>query len=458
MMTRLPSLARADRQLLSTTAAVTVVAYVIGVTASMGRLSYDAWAALWLVPLLGGGSLLLLRRLNPCAGSVSLVPLLGVALVVKGVGTVVRYAVTFGVYDGNGDASTYHNVGVLLAREYRHGNFDIDLGAGSTSTNFIKIVTGIVYTVIGPSKSGGFAVFATASFWGLYLALRAFQIALPAGDARKYALLIFFLPSMLFWPSSIGKEAWMTLALGLTAYGAARVLTHQGRAYLPLLSGLVATLMVRPHVAVVVIAALFTGFLVRPKRGHGVLGGRLGKIIGIAVLAIVGAVAAQQMQDALHLGSSSSFNDALDVAQERTDEGGSSFEAARIQSPFDVPWATVTVLFRPFPFEADNAQAMVSALEGLALAGLFVASIRQLARVPRLALRSPYVAFAAMYSTIFVFAFSTFGNFGIITRQRVQLFPFVLVLLCLGQTATQRNSSARSTRVVAARTAVHAGC
>ena len=32
---------------------------------------------------------------------------------------------------------------------------------------------------------------------------------LPTGDHRRYALLVFFMPSLLFWPSSIGKESWM---------------------------------------------------------------------------------------------------------------------------------------------------------------------------------------------------------------------------------------------------------
>ena len=451
MMTRLPSLPRADRQLISSTILLSAIVYVIVVTASMGRVSYDTWAALWLVPALFGGSLLLLRRLNPCIGPTSLMPLLTGALVAKAVGTAVNYVVAFGVYDGRIDASNYHRVGSLIARQYRHGDFTVDLGPGSTSTNFIKIVTGLVYTVTGPSRVGGFAVFSTLSFWGLYLAFRAFQIALPSADSKRYALLILFLPSMLFWPSSIGKEAWMTLALGLTAYGAARVLTHQRGAYLSLVLGVIAALVVRPHVAVVAIAGLFAGYLVRPKRGHGVFGGHFGKVAGIAVLAVVGVIAAQQMQGALHLGSTSSFGEALDVAQERTNEGGSSFEAARIRSPLDVPWAAVTVLFRPFPFEADNAQAMVSALEGLVLMGLFVVSGRRLVRALRLALRHPYVAFASMYSAIFVFAFSSFGNFGIITRQRVQLFPCVLVLLCLGSTAKPTAAPMGSASITAAR-------
>lgn len=432
MITRAPArLLRDERQSAVVLVGIVAVGYVIALCASMGRVSYNLWGALLLVPLLGGGSALLLRRLAPSAGSTSLVPLLTLALIGKGVGSLIRYGVTFGVYDGQADASTYHTVGTSLAQQFRHGDFHVALGAGSTSTGFIKVVTGIVYTVIGPSKFGGFLVFSLASYWGLYLAFRAFQIAVPAGDAKRYAVLVFFLPSMLFWPSSIGKEAWMMLALGLTAYGAARVFTNRRWGYTALLAGLSAALIVRPHVAVVAVAALVAGFIVRPRRGRGILGGHFGKALGIGTLVIVGIIAGGQMQDALHLDSSSSLTQALDVAQQRTNEGGSSFDAPRVNSVADMPWAAVTVLFRPFPSEAGNTQAVVSSLEGLVLMGLFVVSWRRLARVPRLVMRNPYVAFATVYSLIFVFAFSTFGNFGIITRQRVQLFPFVLVVLCL---------------------------
>jgi hypothetical protein len=32
---------------------------------------------------------------------------------------------------------------------------------------------------------------------------------------------------------------------------------------------------------------------------------------------------------------------------------------------------------------------------------------------------------------LFIYGFSSFANFGILTRQRVQVLPFVVVLLCL---------------------------
>ena len=55
----------------------------------------------------------------------------------------------------------------------------------------------------------------------------------------------------------------------------------------------------------------------------------------------------------------------------------------------------------------------------------------RLRSLPRLIRTQPYVAFCLTYTLLFVVAFSSFANFGILTRQRVQVFPFVLVLLAL---------------------------
>ena len=52
-------------------------------------------------------------------------------------------------------------------------------------------------------------------------------------------------------------------------------------------------------------------------------------------------------------------------------------------------------------------------------------------RVPWFAVRTPYVAFALAYTAMFVLAFSAIGNFGLLTRQRTQVLPFVLVLLAV---------------------------
>ena len=75
--------------------------------------------------------------------------------------------------------------------------------------------------MIGPSRLGGFLVYTFIGYWGLVLFHHAARIGLPSLDERRYAMLLYFMPALVFWPSSIGKEAVMMLAIGCAAFGAA---------------------------------------------------------------------------------------------------------------------------------------------------------------------------------------------------------------------------------------------
>ena len=198
--------------------------------------------------------------------------------VFKLVGSVVRYYVTFTVYS-SADATVYHESGARLAGFFRQGDFVVDIGKRVVGTGFIEIVTGVVYTVTGATKLGGFFVFSWLGFVGLFLFYRAFRIAFPPGDGRRYALLVFFLPSLLFWPSSIGKESWMMFTLGIASYGAARMLAGRHFGLLIVAVGLLGTAMVRPHVSLIFIVALIGGYLLRRSNRPSLLG-PIGKVVG----------------------------------------------------------------------------------------------------------------------------------------------------------------------------------
>ena len=99
--------------------------------------------------------------------------------------------------------------------------------ATARGTQYMELITTAIYTVIGPTTLAAFFVYGAFAFWGAYLLYRAFRVALPEGDHRRYAYLVFFLPSMLYWPSSIGKESWLMLFVGVTALGAAKFFAHQ---------------------------------------------------------------------------------------------------------------------------------------------------------------------------------------------------------------------------------------
>jgi hypothetical protein len=129
--------------------------------------------------------------------------------------------------------------------------------------------------------------------------------------------------------------------------------------------------------------------------------------------------------------SVSGLDAAMASQQERTGQGGSEFAPVAVNSPLDLPWASVSVLFRPFVFEARNAQSALAALEGLVLLVMVAKRLPHAGQIARRLRTQPYLILCLVYSLLFVYAFSNFSNFGILTRQRVQVLPFVLVFLAL---------------------------
>ena len=411
-------------------------AYLVGFCWAMQQSTYDVWGAFLVAPGIIAVSVPLLRRAARAEQDSAMAGIVVSALVLKLVGAVVLYVVASEVYKGVADASFYHDQGRAIAESLKRGDFTVDVGEGYQviGTGFIAVLTGIVYAVIGPTRLGGFMVFSWLGFWGLYLFYRAFCLSFPVGRRRRYAALVFFLPSLVFWSSAIGKEAWMTLALGLTAYGLARLVTHR-RGGLALIGlGLTAAAMVRPHVALLVLAGLAVASLLR--RSRGLTWGGPAKVVSLLLLLVAGVLVVGQLERFLKVDDLDlrSAEQAIDKAAANSSYGGSAVGDQRrggIPSPLDLPKALVTVLFRPFPTEANNLQSLVASAEGVLLMCLFGAAAGSLARLPVLALRYPYVAFAVVFTLLSALAFSGFGNFGLLARERVQLFPLVLVVLAL---------------------------
>jgi hypothetical protein len=335
------------------------------------------------------------------------------------------------------DASLYDEEGRKLARDFWSGDFSPGFGADGrlTSIEFMEVLTGIVYFVIGPSKLGGFLVYSWLGFWGLFLFYRAYTIAVPQGRSLGYGRLLFFLPSLLFWPSSIGKEAWMMFALGIAALGGAHILSGKVTRGVPWVAlGLWLAAFARPHVAGLMAVGMAGGYLFRrPREELGQLAPVI-KGIGVVIVGIVALVAVVKADEFLQdqgIDTAGGVTSTLYQVSAQTGRGGSSYVPSILESPARAPIAVATVLFRPFVFEAHNAASMFAALENTFLLALALARFRWALAALRSIRRQPYVAFAILYSGLFVLAFSSFANFGLLARERVQLFPLYLVLLTI---------------------------
>lgn len=412
-------------------------AYLVVMVVSAGFLSWDIWAALVIGPILFMASLPLLRFGLRKETDPRIFKLVAVALVAKLLGGVARYVLTYELYD-RADADEYHRVGTLLARGFWDGTWAQVMDAEVpklTGTPFIRLVTGVLYIGTGPTKLGGFLIFSWLSFLGLFLFYKALTLGFPEANRFRYAILLFFLPSLVYWPSSLGKEAWVCMALGLTTYGVAMILTHRPLGYPTAGLGLLASAMPRPHITALCAASLVVAYVLRRRAWSESRMGPVGKVFGIVVLLGVGAFVAVSAASFFKLNETQeaapSVSSVLDYANLQSEQGGSEFEAARVKSPAEFPGAALAVLFRPYPWEANSAQALVTSAEGTVLLVLFATSVGRLLKVPSLMLRVPYVAYCVSYTAMFIIAFSSIGNFGIITRQRTQVMPFLLVLLAI---------------------------
>ena len=161
-----------------------------------------------------------------------------------------------------GDSYSYHMWGGIFAQVWRGMQVPVSQSS-QPGTAFTEIATGLIYAPYTPSMLGGFIIFALIAFTGLLLFFLAGRHWLAGYQLKMYGLAVFFAPSLLFWPSSIGKDALMVFFLGLAAYGASRLLKfYQFSALLLIAPGLYMAASIRSHVAAVmglaiVLAAVF---------------------------------------------------------------------------------------------------------------------------------------------------------------------------------------------------------
>jgi hypothetical protein len=402
----------------------------------VGTSSYDLWGAAVIAPALLVLSLPIFHRMARETDDDLLFLILVCALLVQFAGALLRYYTSFVLYGGSADAGVYHQWGVQLSTSFRQGSFDLGGLRSGLGTDFIRILTGAVYTITGPTLLGGFMVFAWIAFWGQVLFYRAFVRAVPSGRKRRYALIVFFAPTLAFWPSTIGKEAWMVFTLGLAAYGVSLLFTDRpATGVLVAAAGLGLAALVRPHTAgLFAIAAAFGTVFTVFGRGRSRTTGPVIRWAVLLVMAVAASALVLQSQEFLAdagLASDDGVASTLDATAARTSGGGASFDAAVVHGPQDLPLAAVTVLFRPHLLEAHSTESRLVALEGLLLAGLALLAVPSLLRQIRHISQAPYVATALVYVGAFVVAFSSISNFGILARQRAQVLPLLAVLIAL---------------------------
>jgi hypothetical protein len=445
-------------RLLPTALVAGAIGYLVAVAVAMTTVSYDLWGAMLLVPIYGVIGAFLLRRLFAATPTIGTVLVWG--LPIKAVGAIARYYVGFEAYEGGIDAARYHDYATSLVASIRAGELSWLrlVPSGEIGTPFMEDVTAIVYAVTGGSQLAGFMTFSFLAYLGMALMVKAAVVAVPGLAARRYAVMCVLFPSLVYWPSSIGKETVMAFSLGVAAYGIALIYSrnHWVGPLMLVAGGMALGAAIRPHVVGIWLAGAFPGLLVALFRGTrtDTRGGRrpsrlaLMPVIAIAAIAVGAAsiAAVEYLQPDSDEEISGSITSILDETQRRTAQAGSQFTPPSVASPANWPFAVVRTLTRPLPHEVNGLAQMLTGAEMAVLLGIYVISWRRLVHAPLLGLRVPYVAFALTTLFLSGLAYSSFANLAVLTRQKSLVFPFLLLLACLPTRREAQEAVAPTTR------------
>lgn len=305
---------------------------------------------------------------------------------------------------------------------------NVQFGFGS---QFVIFLTSIFSYYLGFSYLGCFLVYNIIGYIGLivfYGLLRRVTFN-KSRRISRLALLSVFLPSVSFWSVAIGKDAISFLAVCLLLWSA--VNSKKGFGYL--IFAVVLMLLVRPHIAAVMLVAYTVSFIfdkrvsVVSRLGLGVVSVLLTTAMVPFVMKYVGLEDAQ---------SSSDIDGFISQKQNNNLDGGSSLDI----SSMSLPMKLFTYLYRPLPFEANSITTFAASLDNI-----FIILISWLGIQALIKKRRPSVYVNRLFLWVYLFLTwvilaETTANLGIAVRQKWMFAPVLifLILSILGTSNTKR--------------------
>lgn len=292
--------------------------------------------------------------------------------------------------------------------------FDLDLNfyPGTRFTESLVLIVTRIFDSNYLNTNLIFNIFGCLGLVLIYLTLKKFFFVL-----NKYWFFILLIPSMSFWSAGLGKDSISFFATGLFLYA----VTTGKRPTLLTLIAVFSMFMVRPHIALMMLVSYLLYYFIKAKI-HLVL-----KLFTLPIIAagVIIALSFVQQYVGLEDTSLSSVSDYVDQRQGYNQRGGSSLDIASMSYPMQM----FTYIFRPLPFEAHSAVALISSLENTILLLLFVYILIK----SRFNFR-PFIENKNLWLLTYVFLTCTIlaittANLGIATRQKWMFMPVLLYLL-----------------------------
>jgi len=265
---------------------------------------------------------------------------------------------------------------------------------------------------------------------------------------KELAIAILFIPSVFFFGTGLQKDSIALAALGFLTYATYSVFIKRKTNIYHLL-----TLIISAYILLKVKAYILLGFgpaliiWIFWKYRSSIPNRSLRILVGPAFVLIIALGGYYVLQLIGNLYSVLALDYVIeyalirqyDIARITEEVGGAGYSLGEIDpTPGGLirvfPKAVIVSLFRPFPWEISTAITIPAAFEGfttLIITG-YVIFKTGIARILRLLIGNPEVAFALTFAIIFAFAmgFSTY-NFGSLIRYKIPCLPFYYSALAI---------------------------
>ena len=281
------------------------------------------------------------------------------------------------------------------------------------------------------------AVFSYVGVWKFY---RLVNLLYP-GNAKAFAYIILFMPSLIFWGGGIMKDSFMLGAACWFTYSFYNVFISRKKVFWNVVFLVLNTLMILNCKSYILIS-LIPGVLLWLNSYY--LKSIKNKLIQILVFPLIilsglsaGALLFTSFSSSM--GRYGSVESAIEKAQITQDDllnelhyGKNNYKLERIDGSINgllssAPLATFTALFRPLPWEIGSPTMVVSAIENTVLLLFTFYSLIIIGpfKFLKIIVNDPFLIYCLIFSLVFGFGVGIAGtNFGALVRYKIPLIPF----------------------------------
>ena len=302
-------------------------------------------------------------------------------------------------------------------------------------TRFVVYMVQFLKESLGGTYLDYFLLFQAFGFWGIVFLMRTFEeVHIELGTPQsRFSYLLLLLPGVHFWTSAIGKDAPLFLAASLSVWSAMQL----RRRFVGFSVAVLLMVLFRPYIALAVLMALALAALIDPRTSTGAKFG----LLALALAALVPILGTVEDTFTVDVTSAESVGEFLQHQSNVTAniEGGSQMVGASL------PVKMLSLLFRPFFFDASGAFGLIASLENLLLLIIVVLILRNFRSAAQIVRRVFFVRFGLIFSAVLILMLSlVYYNVGLGLRQKVMFMPGLLTLF-VALLAVIRSRSDRAT-------------